>query len=132
MPVSVNANVSESEKDRSRGDAASTRLAQLRERVERATHLIADLREANYALKGELASLKRKVDSLEGERAHDRGRGREVPDVSGGDASLHSAPSSSAGLDPGVHEELQTLRDERKIIRAKVQNLLERIEKLDL
>jgi hypothetical protein len=29
------------------------------------------------------------------------------------------------------HEELQLLRDERKIIRAKVQNLLERIERID-
>jgi hypothetical protein len=99
-------------------DAAS-RLAELKDRVERATKLIAELREANYALKGELADLKRQVLSHEGGRS-------ERSELTA--ASTAAAPALAAG----GHEELQTLRDERKIIRAKVQNLLERIEKIDL
>lgn len=99
---------------------AASRLSELKDRVERATKLIAELREKNYSLTGELAELKRKVKGLEGE-------------------SRSQAPSAPAAAAPAtgksdetLHEEIQVLRDERKIIRAKVQNLLERIEKLDL
>jgi hypothetical protein len=97
-------------------DAAS-RLAELKDSVERATKLIAELREANYALKGELADLKRQMLALEGGKA-ERGE--------------HSAPSTASEVPQAVHEELSALRDERKIIRAKVQNLLERIEGLEI
>ncbi|HLE70203.1 MAG TPA: hypothetical protein VJH87_11020 [Vicinamibacteria bacterium] len=87
-------------------DDAQSRLSELRDRVERATKLIAELREANYSLTGEIAELHRKLGAAP--------------------ATAPSAPSKE------VHEELQLLRDERKIIRAKVQNLLERIERIDL
>jgi hypothetical protein len=100
-------------------DAAS-RLAELKERVERATKLIAELREANYALKGELADLKRQVLSLEGAKPER------------GEHAASSAASTASDIPQAVHEELSALRDERKIIRAKVQNLLERIEGLEI
>lgn len=100
-------------------DAAS-RLAELKDRVERATKLIAELREANYALKGELLDLKRQVGALEGGRPE-----RAEP-------AAASTRSTASALSSGGHEELQALRDERKIIRAKVQNLLERIERIEL
>ena len=90
-------------------DDAESRLSELKDRVERATKLIAELREANYSLTGEIAELHRKLGALPAS----------VPPIP-------SAPSAE------VHEELQLLRDERKIIRAKVQNLLERIERIDL
>jgi chromosome segregation ATPase len=111
-----------SEKERSRVDDAGGRLGRLKERVERATRLIAELRNTNYALTGELLSLKQKVESLE-ERSAGSQDSR---------PRLSSSEGAAAAIEPGVHEELQLLRDERKIIRAKVQNLLERIEKLDL
>lgn len=98
-------------------DDAQSRLAELRDRVERATKLIAELREANYSLTGEIAELHRKLGALPGSAPPT------APPVS---ASGPSAPSAE------VHEELQLLRDERKIIRAKVQNLLERIERIEL
>jgi uncharacterized coiled-coil DUF342 family protein len=98
-------------------DDAQSRLAELRDRVERATKLIAELREANYSLTGEIAELHRKLGALPASSPP------AAPPVS---ASGPSAPAAE------VHEELQLLRDERKIIRAKVQNLLERIERIDL
>jgi hypothetical protein len=94
-------------------EAAESRLAELKDRVERATKLIAKLREANYSLTGEIAELHRKLGAL-------------PPS-----AQAPAGPPSS-GLSREVHEELQLLRDERKIIRAKVQNLLERIERIEL
>ncbi|HEY7697248.1 MAG TPA: hypothetical protein VIE88_02475 [Vicinamibacteria bacterium] len=93
---------------------AESRLAELRDRVERATKLIAELREANYSLTGEIAELHRKLGAL-------------PPAPPAAPSTSMSAPAAPAG----VHEELQLLRDERKIIRAKVQNLLERIERID-
>lgn len=92
---------------------ATGRLAELRDRVERATKLIAELREANYSLSAELADLQRKLAAAPAP----------APAATG-----PSAPPTPSGE---VHEELQQLRDERKIIRAKVQNLLERIERID-
>ncbi len=90
-------------------DDAPSRLSELKDRVARATKLIAQLREANYSLTGEIAELHRKSGGLP--------------------AIVPPAPSAPS---KEVHEELQLLRDERKIIRAKVQNLLERIERIDL
>ena len=98
---------------KSGAEAAANRLAELRDKVERATKLIAELREANHALTGEIADLHRKLGALSPAPAA---------------APAQGAP---AALSEGVHEELQLLRDERKIIRAKVQNLLERIERID-
>jgi uncharacterized coiled-coil DUF342 family protein len=99
------------EKKASVGDSPSS-PGELKERIERATKLIAELREANYSLTGEIAELHRKLEGMDS-----------------------SAPASSpppAASSPGLLEELQLLRDERKIIRAKVQNLLERIERIEL
>jgi hypothetical protein len=96
---------------KSDAEGVPNRLAELKDKVERATKLIAELREANYALTGEIADLHRKLGAL-----------------SPAPAPAQGAP---AALSEGVHEELQLLRDERKIIRAKVQNLLERIERID-
>jgi predicted nucleic acid-binding Zn-ribbon protein len=93
-------------------DDAQSRLSELKDRVERATKLIAELREANYSLTGEIAELHRKLGALP--------------------ASVPPARSAPSEPSEEVHEELQLLRDERKIIRAKVQNLLERIGRIDL
>jgi uncharacterized coiled-coil DUF342 family protein len=97
---------------KSDAEGVPNRLAELKDKVERATKLIAELREANHALTGEIADLHRKLGALE---------------------SAPAAPPAQgpAAVSEGVHEELQLLRDERKIIRAKVQNLLERIERID-
>ena len=94
-------------------DDASSRLAELKDRVERTTKLIAELREANYSLTAEIAELHRKLGAL--------------PSAPAG-----PSPSAPVAASAGLHEELQLLRDERKIIRAKVQNLLERIERIDV
>jgi hypothetical protein len=100
------------------GNDASARLAELKDRVERATKLISELREANYSLSAELADLQRKLAE----------RPSSAPSAP---APPAPAPSPPLAVDREIHEELQQLRDERKIIRAKVQNLLERIERLD-
>ena len=100
-------------------DDAQSRLAELKDRVERATKLIAELREANYSLTGEIAELHRRLGALPAS----------IQTASA--ASAPPAPSAPSAPSAEVHEELQLLRDERKIIRAKVQNLLERIERID-
>jgi hypothetical protein len=98
------------EKKASAGDSPSS-LGELKDRIERATKLIAELREANYSLTGEIAELHRKLEGM----------------------NPVAPPSSpTAASSPGHLEELQLLRDERKIIRAKVQSLLERIERIEL
>jgi FtsZ-binding cell division protein ZapB len=105
----------------------ASRFVELKGRVDRAAKLISELRETNYALTTELAALHRKLESLESNRKGDTPLPPAPPPSP---QAATSSSSSSAGA--GVHEELQTLRDERKIIRAKVQSLLERIEKLEL
>jgi uncharacterized protein YlxW (UPF0749 family) len=117
-----------SDQERGRADAARARLAQLKDKVERATRLIAELRETNHALTGEIASLERKIASHE---VHGRADRADWESGEGPDAPREETRNAPP-VEPGVHEELQMLRDERKIIRAKVQNLLERIENLDL
>ncbi len=97
-------------------DDAQSRLAELKDRIERATKLIAELREANYSLTGEIAELHRKL-----------GAHPPLPPL-----PPANAPPTPAAPSAKLHEELQLLRDERKIIRAKVQNLLERIEGIEL
>jgi len=103
---------------KSGAEEAQSRLSELKDRVERATKLIGELREANYSLTGEIAELHRKLGAL--------------PSSPPASASARPAPSEPQEPSVEVHEELQLLRDERKIIRAKVQNLLERIERIDL
>lgn len=124
------------DKERSRVDHAGARLAQLKEKVERATQLIAELRGTNYALTGELAALKNNLkhedESLEDGRDQNRHAAMRPMAAQAREPAKSQEPSRSHEIEPAVHEELQMLRDERKIIRAKVQNLLERIEKLEL
>jgi FtsZ-binding cell division protein ZapB len=104
----------------------ASRFHGLKGRVDRAAKLISELREANYSLTSELAALHRKVEALEADRTADESPPASAP------REVAPAPGPSPSTDARVHEELQALRDERKIIRAKVQSLLERIEKLDL
>lgn len=106
---------------RERALDAGSRFVELKGRVDRAAKLISELRETNYSLQSDLAALHRKLESLEGRR-----------EGGGSEARTAPPPPAVSSNDAGVHEELQTLRDERKIIRAKVQSLLERIEKLEL
>lgn len=92
---------------------ASTRVAELKAKIQQATELIGELRESNYSLSGELAELRRELASR--------------PEQN--DATASS--SDGAGGDAAANAELDALRDERKAIRAKVALLLERIEKLE-
>jgi hypothetical protein len=96
-----------------------SRLAELKRKVERATKLISMLRETNYSLTGELAELQRRVAAFEAGEASGEAQGAPPPPP--------AAPGPTSRED-----ELQALRDERKIIRARVQSLLDRIEKLEL
>lgn len=91
---------------------ASTRvaeLAKLEDKIQQAAELIGELRETNYSLSGEVAELRREVQSLS------EGGARAVSEDGGG--------ASQAELD--------ALRKERKTIRSKIVLLLERIEKLE-
>ena len=89
----------------------SRRLKALKGRVEQATALIEQLRESNYSLKSEVTELKRQVELLS----------------AGG-----AAPSDDTALDAAqLRGELAALREERKKIRTKVEQLLERIGKLE-
>lgn len=83
------------------GKEASSRLAELKEQVHRATKLIEELRESNYSLSGEVAELKRQVESMGPE-----------------------------GDDSRLQAELELLRDERQAIRKRVEGILARLEKL--
>lgn len=95
---------------------ASTRIAELEDKIEQATALIGELRETNYSLSGELAELRRELESRparEGEATSSGGAG-------------------DGDVDVGAHQaELDALRKERKTIRTKVARLLEKIEKLE-
>lgn len=115
---------------RGRDPDGAPRLAELKRKVERATKLIAKLRETNYSLTGELAELQRRVSAFESVGSGESGtEADEAPPASETAPAPRAASESYPG---GVSEELQALRDERKIIRAKVQSLLDRIEKLEL
>lgn len=92
------------------GGRASTRVTELKKKIEKATELIGELRESNYSLSGEIAELRRELDSR----------------PEGG------APTESSANDDGASQaELEALRQERKAIREKIALLLERIEKLE-
>ena len=96
---------------------ASTRVAELKVKIQQATELIGELRETNYSLSGEVTELRRELASLSEGRSADVSQ--DAPDVlaDGGGASSHA--------------ELDALRKERKTIRSKIALLLERIEKLE-
>ena len=87
----------------------SRRLKALKGRVEQATALIEKLRESNDSLKGEITDLKRQVESLSAG----------IP-----------APAPTEDTAP-LRIELATLHEERKKIRSKVEQLIERIGKLE-
>lgn len=87
----------------------SRRLKALKGRIEQASALIEKLRESNYSLESEVTELKRQVAS------HSSGVAVAVP--SEDTAELQG--------------ELAALHEERKKIRTKVEQLLDRIGKLE-
>lgn len=87
----------------------SRRLKALKGRVEQASALIEKLRESNYSLKSEVTELKRQLASLSSG----------VP---------VAAPSEDTAALQG---ELAALHEERQKIRTKVEQLLDRIGKLE-
>ncbi len=93
-----------SDTEREQGQALA-RVAELKAKIQQASQLIGELREKNYSLSGELAELRRELQSPSEHDSED-----------GGGAS---------------QAELDALRKERKAIRSKVVLLLERIEKLE-
>lgn len=97
------------------GRQASTRIAQLtqlKERVQKATELIGELRETNYSLSGQVAELERRLAELSA-------------------AGSSSPAPGEAAVPEEIQSELEALRQERETIRAKVAQLIERIEKLE-
>ncbi len=81
------------------------RVAELKAKIQQASQLIGELRETNYSLSGEVAELRRELQSPS-----------ETDSQDGGGAS---------------EAELVALRKERKAVRNKVALLLERIEKIE-
>lgn len=101
---------------------ASTRIAELEERIEQATALIGELRETNYSLSGELAELRRELESRPAPESEASSSGGTGDGDGDGDVDV------DVGADQA---ELDALRKERKTIRTKVARLLEKIEKLE-
>jgi chromosome segregation ATPase len=106
--------VGETDRDAPR---APSRFADLKNKIQQATQLIGELRETNYSLSGEVAALKRELES----------RPERDVDAEAGSAEL----ASKVEADADVSAELEALRNQRKAIRKKVEMLLERIEKLE-
>jgi len=100
------------DEERAEGQA-STRVAELKNKIQKAAELIGELRETNYSLSGEVAELRRELESLSESGAS----------TSSSEAFAHRGGEFQA--------ELEALRKERKTIREKVALLLERIEKLE-
>ena len=99
---------------------ALSRVTDLKQKVQQAAALIGELREANYALNGEVAELKRELDAR--------------PEIDAEAASSNSAAddnSEAAEDNSALSAELDALREQRQTIRDKVAMLLERIEKLE-
>lgn len=94
--------MADTEREQSR---ALARVAELKAKIGQASKLIGELREKNYSLSGELAQLRREVQSPSENDSED-----------GGGAS---------------QAELDALRKERKTVRKKLALLLERIEKIE-
>jgi len=81
------------------------RVAELKAKIQQASQLIGELRETNYSLSGEVAELRRELQSPSENDSQD---GSGAPEA-----------------------ELDALRKERKAVRNKVALLLERIEKIE-
>ena len=105
--------MSDTEREEGRASSRVAELAKLEHKIQQAAALIGELRETNYSLSGEVAELRRELQSLSEDAS---------PDVS---------PDGSEDGSGRFHEELDALRKERKTIRSKVALLLERIEKLE-
>ncbi len=103
----------DAEREDGRPSSRVAELTKLEGKIQQAAALIGELRETNYSLNGEVAELRRELQSLSEGRA---------PDVS---------PDGSEDGRGGSDAELNALRKERKTIRSKVALLLERIEKLE-
>ena len=94
--------MADTEREQSR---ALARVAELKTKIGQAGELIGELREKNYSLSGEVAELRRE---------------------------LQSPPENDSPDGDGASQvELNALRKERKTIRKKVALLLERIEKIE-
>ena len=98
----------DTEREEGRASSGVAELAKLEDKIQQAAALIGELRETNNSLSGEVAELRRELQSL----------------------SEDASPGSEDG-GGATHEELDALRKERKTIRSKVALLLERIEKLE-
>ena len=105
--------MSDTEREEGRASSRVAELTKLEGKIQQAAALIGELRETNYSLNGEVAELRRELQS--------RSEGR-APEVSR-DGSEDGGGASDV--------ELEALRKERKTIRSKVALLLERIEKLE-
>ena len=105
--------MSDTEREEGRASSRVAELTKLEGKIQQAAALIGELRETNYSLNGEVAELRRELQSLSESRP---------PGVSP-DGSEDGSGQSQAELD--------ALRKERKTIRSKVALLLERIEKLE-
>lgn len=121
-----------------RGEAAQTaegedeaqvarRLGELKAKAARAAELIAGLREANHALKGELAELGRRVGSLD---AAPQAQGDE-PAPEEGPRSENRSQAEDEERSSREHQHLELLLQERKAIRKKIENLLARVDRLE-
>ena len=100
------------------------RLADLKTNVARAAELIAGLREANHALKGEVAELSRKIAKIEAAPPEAKGSPK---------AETGPAPPGERAEGPASREreQLRLLFQERKTIRRRVESLLERVARLE-
>jgi peptidoglycan hydrolase CwlO-like protein len=136
-----------------RGSKGPPRLEELGEQVTRATKVIAELRESNYELSGEVASLKRQLEEAEASLSEaqlesepksksesdvaldtdpDPESGANLESESESDADSDSDSGDGDGIpDEALTAKLDMLSEERQEIRSKVEALLERIEELE-
>ncbi len=105
-------------------------LATLRSRIEQATELIAQLREANHSLSDELVQLKKELDG-DGSEAFGDARPR---DNAAREADAPDGPSEASAPDAesiaALQERIDILLAEREKVRDKVRDALGRLESL--
>ena len=109
--------MSDTEREEGRASSRVAELTELEDKIRQAAELIGELRETNYSLSGEVAELRRELQSVSEGRTEGA-----APTVS---------PTVSEDEGGASQAELDALRKERKAIRSKVVLLLERIEKLE-
>ena len=101
---------------------AARRLADLEKRINKAVALIGELREKNYDLSGEVAALKHQLESQPARSGSD-------------DDEEPSRDNEEDGRLEGevveLRQQVEALEEERAAIRSRVQQVLERVEKLD-